>query len=146
LLSGGAYRWKIGDATDTAGGWDFINVAGAVSVSATVAAPFTLQMAPTGPSGLLSGAIAGFDPALAYAWPILSGASISGFSPGSFVVDASAFANLAPDYKFSVGLDATANALVLNYNPAAVPEPSTWVMLLSGAAAGAVWLRRRRRI
>ena len=123
-----------------------INVGGAVAISASPATPFTLQMAPIGPAGLLTGAIAGFDPALAYAWPILSAASISGFAAGSFVVDASAFANLAPGYKFSVGLDATNSALVLNYNPAAVPEPSTWVMLLSGAAAGAVWLRRRRRI
>ncbi|MFM8335827.1 MAG: autotransporter-associated beta strand repeat-containing protein [Opitutaceae bacterium] len=147
LLGGGGYRWKIGDATSPGGEWDRINVSGGVSVTATAAAPFTVQMAPVGALGLLSGVIAGFDPAQAYAWPILSASSITGFTPGAFVVDSSAFATLAADYKFSVGLvaDSLGSSLVLNYNPAAVPEPSTWVMLLSGAAAGAVWLRRRRR-
>jgi len=146
LLGGGAYRWKIGDATAAGGEWDRIAVTGGVSIGATAAAPFTVQMAPVGALGLLSGAIAGFDPAQSYAWPILTASSISGFSAGAFVIDSSAFATLAPDYKFSLGLvnDTLGSSLVLNYNPAAVPEPSTWVMLLSGAAAGALWLRRRR--
>ena len=146
LLGGGAYRWKIGDATAAGGEWDRIAVNGAVSIGASAAAPFTVQMAPVGALGLLSGAIAGFDPAQSYAWPILTASSISGFSAGAFVIDSSAFATLAPDYKFSLGLvnDTLGSSLVLNYNPAAVPEPSTWVMLLSGAAAGALWLRRRR--
>lgn len=146
LLGGGAYRWKIGDATAPGGEWDRITVTGGVSIGATAAAPFTVQMAPVGALGLLSGAIAGFDPAQSYAWPILTASSITGFTAGALLVDSSAFASLAPDYKFSVGLvsDTLGSSLVLSYNPAAVPEPSTWVMLLSGAAAGALWLRRRR--
>lgn len=147
LLGGGGYLWKVGDATSPGGEWDRIYVSGAVSIGATTAAPFTVKMASLGALDLLSG-IAGFDPNQVYAWPILSATSITGFTAGALVVDSSAFATLAPDYKFSVGLvsDSLGSSLVLNYNPAAVPEPSTWVMLLSGAAAGAVWLRRRRRI
>ena len=144
LNGGGAYRWKIGDATSSSGEWDRVGVSGAVSIGATAAAPFTVQMAPVGSLGLLTGGIAGFDPSQNYNWPILTASSITGFTAGAFVVDSSAFATLAPDYKFSVGLDSLGSSLVLNYNPAAVPEPSTWVMLLSGAAAGALWLRRRR--
>jgi hypothetical protein len=147
LMGGGAYRWKVGDATVSGGEWDRIAVNGAVSIGASAASPFTVQMATVGSLGLLNGVIAGFDPAQAYVWPILSASSITGFTAGAFVVDSSVFATLAPDYKFNVGLvaDSLGSSLVLNYNPAAVPEPSTWVMLLSGAAAGAVWLRRRRR-
>jgi hypothetical protein len=147
LMGGGAYRWKVGNATVSGGEWDRIAVNGAVSIGASAASPFTVQMATVGSLGLLNGVIAGFDPAQAYVWPILSASSITGFTAGAFVVDSSVFATLAPDYKFNVGLvaDSLGSSLVLNYNPAAVPEPSTWVMLLSGAAAGAVWLRRRRR-
>lgn len=144
LNAGGLYQWKIGDATQGSGEWDRVEVVGSVSITASAASPFTVKMMPLGPLGLTASSIAGFDPASAYAWPILSASNISSFSTSAFVVDSSAFSALAPSYMFSVGIEST--NLVLNYNPAAVPEPSTWIMLLSGAAAGVAWLRRRRRI
>jgi hypothetical protein len=149
LLGGGSYSWKIGDATDTGAGWDRVIVTGAggATVAASPVSPFKVTMSPVGAGGLLAGTIGAFDPLIPYAWPILTASSITGFASGAFVVDSSAFATLAPDYKFSVGLvtDPLGSSLVLNYNPAAVPEPSTWVMLLTGAGFGVIWLGRRRR-
>jgi hypothetical protein len=67
---------------------------------------------------------------------------ITGFDPAKFSFDVSKFQDgMIPSSAFSVSADA--NHLYLNFT--AVPEPSTWALLITGAGVlGLAALRRRR--
>ncbi len=86
--------------------------------------------------------MASFNAAQAYSWTLLTaGTGITGFNPAYFTVDASGFQNSLAGGAFSVG--EVGNTLTLDFTP--VPEPSTWMLLLAGAAAACSVLVRRRR-
>lgn len=93
--SGGAYEWQVADAGGSAGmstGWDLFSVGSTLSITATPADPFKLNLwslASTGPD--VSGSASNFNPALGSTWRIASAAGgISGFSPDKFRVNVSA--------------------------------------------------------
>lgn len=143
--SGGEMEFRVADAAAGLGGWSRITVTGTLDVAATAAAPFNLKVSSVGADG--SGAFAqGFDPGQAYTWALLTATSITGFDPTKFTIDASAFANMPVNAGFSLSVNdpSAATSLLLNYNPSAVPEPTTWALLLAGLAIVAVIGGRRR--
>ena len=128
LAPGGNYNFEISDATGTAGtNWDMLSATGALTVTATVENPFTINLwsrssiAPT-----VDGNIANFDPAQSYAWTIAQGfGGVTGFDPSLFSVVTTAsngtggFSNSLGAGGFSVGVSGTDLQLV--FNPSAGP-------------------------
>lgn len=148
--SGGTAEFQMMDASLAGTGWSQIAVAGALDITATAAAPFHLTLASlnfSGPSPA-TGIAQGFNPGLPYTWTVLTATTITGFDAAKFTIDATGFLNMPVNAGFTLGLNDlnSPTTLLLTYNPAAVPEPSTWALLLAGVAAlGVAGLRRRRR-
>lgn len=140
LASGGTLKIKMSDALDTLGGWDRINVAGLTAFDVPTGL-FTVKLSFTGGTNLA--AFANFDATQTYAWPILAATSITGFSPNSVFVDLGGI-TLPTGASFFTSLNLAGDTVLLNYSPVAVPEPSTWALILSGAAFLGFKLRRRR--
>ena len=59
----------------------------------------------------------------------------------TLAIDTTGFANA---FTGSFGVSTVGSTVLLSYTPAAVPEPSTWALLLTGLAA-LFWYARRRR-
>ena len=136
---GGAYRWEINSTaagnSGVGSGQDLVSITGSLSLSASAANRFTLQLRTLTAAGTV-GMLDGFDPANSYSWKLVTtSGGITGFDPAAFQVDRSGFANAASGV-FSVSQ--TGNDLYLNY--AAVPEPSTWLLVSLGVAG--ILLRR----
>ncbi|WP_404422872.1 PEP-CTERM sorting domain-containing protein [Nibricoccus sp. IMCC34717] len=112
---------------------------GSLLTTATEDNPFTIYLtsySSPNKEGLLPSSY--WDPRASYEWLLISSATPFQFNPDAFALDDSGFRNNLQGGFFS--LSATDTSLVLNFTP--VPEPSTWVLLLSGAGLVA-WLRRR---
>jgi hypothetical protein len=79
-------------------------------------------------------------------WTILTSTEgITGFNASVFDIDATSFVNLPNKEAFSLTLSGDNKSLILNFNPAAVPEPSTWALLIAGLGiVGFASLRRKR--
>ena len=143
--SGGTYHWKLRDATNPAGGWDTINVAGAVTVTATSATPFNLTLDAVSADGS-PGPAANFNFFSPYSWTILTADSITGFDAAKFNLTAGDFLQSSGGGTFSLRLSDTGTSLMLDFSPIVIPEPATWALLLSGIAfAGFAGMRRRSR-
>ncbi len=136
--AGGRLRLEISDAGAVAGtGWDLVNIAGSLSLTATAAGKFTLEIDSLTPVND-PGFAANFDANANYSWKFLDASgAITGFDAGAFAFDVSGFQNPVAG-NFTVSLDG--NDLILNYT--AVPEPSSALLALGGAA---IFLNRRRR-
>ena len=149
--SGGQYYWQLGNATN---GWSStLAVAGTVDIAATSATPFSFVLSPVNSSSpnanLTADAnsfIANFDIHSSYSWKIVTADAITGFDPGKFTISlANSFGDGVNNFNFSLSLGDNGTSLLLNFDPAAVPEPSTWALLLTGLAiAGGAAYRRRR--
>jgi autotransporter-associated beta strand protein len=145
--SAGKFDWRIADASAGPGaGWSRLAVTGAVQIAANSTAPFNFVISSVDNQGLLA-QTASFDPGRAYSWVVLTATSITGFDAASFSIDASSFQNMPINAAFTLSVNdlAAPTTLLLNYNPAAVPEPATWVLLLTGLLAWAIAGARRRR-
>ena len=139
LTSGGAYDFEIQDATGGPGvGWDFVQVNGPLTFTATVGSPFTLNLISLN-SGGASGNPANFSSGNAYSWTILSATSLVGFNPAAVTLSTAGFTSALNGGTFS--LASSGNNILLNFTP--VPEPSTWALMLAGF--GVVGLRALRR-
>ncbi len=140
--AGGTYQWEL-NSTAAGGsgvnpGQDLVSLNGGLSLTASAANRFTLQLRTLTVAGT-AGMLAGFNPAANYAWRIATtSGGVTGFDPAEFTVDRSGFGNAAAG-TFSVSQ--VGNDLYLNYAP--VPEPSTWFVLRAGMLA--VVLARRFR-
>ena len=142
LASGGAYHWQVTDVTNAATGWDLVAVTGTVNITATSVAPFNFKLLTVASEGSM-GLASNFDPGANYSWPVLSASSITGFtSPSQFAVDPTGFLNGTAIGSFNFTLNPDGTKLLLNFTP--VPEPSTWVLMGTGALALLRGLRRRR--
>jgi autotransporter-associated beta strand protein len=91
----GNYNWQMLSGTGVAGAadsWDLVNVTGALSIAATSADPFRINLwTLTGTSPGVSGPASNFDPSQNYNWRIASAAGgISGFAADKFLISTSA--------------------------------------------------------
>lgn len=124
-------------------GWGLLAVGGVLNLLG----PITIDLRTFDLSGHLGAMGPGlFDAQSSYLWEFAEAIDgISGFSPGLFAIDDSQFANpIAPGTGFSVVEQG--NGLFLKYGPtAAVPEPSSLVLLLlAGLSTLAVGTLRPR--
>lgn len=141
---GATYLWEINDATGSAGhnpGWDWMNIAGALTITATNVNPFTIDVSSL-TLGNVAGLAANFDANQNHTYLIATASSgISGFSADKFTLDTADFANTTSG---TWSLSQSGNDLSLVYTTSAVPEPSTYAALAGLAALGFVAWRRRR--
>ncbi|MFI5357792.1 MAG: PEPxxWA-CTERM sorting domain-containing protein, partial [Opitutales bacterium] len=138
---GGQYIWTLMDASRS-DGFSSLLIQGNLDVTAKEGGfGFILQSVDaTGASGLPTG----FDPSLTYSWTILTTTgSITGFDPTKFSLDTTGFDyGTLPGNLFTLSLDASSQNILLNYS--AVPEPSTWALLILGLGAIGFAAHRRR--
>jgi hypothetical protein len=115
--SGGAsYIWEINSAAGTAGidpGWDLINITGGLTISATPADKFNINITSLDGSNNPGDANA-FDNTFPYTFTILTTtAGITGFDANAFNVNASAFSNALGNGAFIIATANAGNDLVL---------------------------------
>jgi autotransporter-associated beta strand protein len=137
--TGGVYSLNVADASGVAGvDYSTIDVNGALTITA---APHSFTIAV---NSITPGAGPGpalFNPAQAYSWTILTATSIPVFNPADFMVTTGNFQNSLGGGSLILGQ--SGNTLTLDFTP--VPEPSTWMLLLTGLAAACACVRRRAR-
>lgn len=148
--SGGILRFQINDATGTAGqlaGWDLLIVSGGLTINASSAAPFIVTMESL-TAAQAPGAVANFDANTFYSWNVVATTDgITGFDPAAFVFDFDGIAGhpLASFTDPPAGTFAfsqSGNSILLNYTPAAIPEPATCAVFAGlGVLVIAVWRR-----
>lgn len=147
LNSGGILEWQIQNPTGVSGeGFDRIHVYtdDTLVINATAEAPFSLRIISLA-SGGSTGLLAGLTPGESYSWMLISSDSTTGtFDPAKFALDVAQFQT-----SLGVGLDAgefsvslSGNNLMLNFT--AVPEPSTYALMVLGLGF-VIWSLRRRR-
>jgi autotransporter-associated beta strand protein len=150
LASGGTLNFQVQDATGAGGtGYDLLAVSGMLSgpntsidVTATSGSQFTINLQSID-GGNNPGNAINFNPGTSYSWTFATAANgISGFASNKFSLDSSAFSNTLGG---TFSITQSGNSLLLNFTPAAVPEPSTWALLVAGLGAVTVISRRRRR-
>jgi autotransporter-associated beta strand protein len=138
---GGTYLWEINDVNAGIGtdpGWDWVNISGSLSITATDLNPFSIDITSLTLANT-AGLIHNFADLTSYSWTLATASGgISGFSMDAFILNTSAFQN---SFTGSFGLAVSGNDLVLSYT--AVPEPSTALLILL-ACAGFILLRRRK--
>ncbi|MDQ8171502.1 MAG: ubiquitin-like protein [Gemmatimonadota bacterium] len=143
---GGFSPFLMRSGTSGAGnGWSVFNYTNAVDLSATGSGTYTLNLftiLPAVPDVRPDelGPMPDFDGHRAYDWTFLTATGgISGFAADQFVINSGNFAN--PVYG-SFAVVQQGNSLALSYTP--VPEPSTWVLVMTGLAFGGWRMSRRR--
>jgi fibronectin-binding autotransporter adhesin len=95
LSGAGAYNWQIRDAAGTAGsptGWDLLSIGGALTINATSANPFNINLwSLSGTAPDVNGNALNFSPTQSSTWTIASAAGgITGFSSDAFVINTAA--------------------------------------------------------
>lgn len=140
--NGGTYEWLVIDPTH-AEGYSLLNITGSLDLRNLTAGGFTMWLETIGPGGQERS----FAPSIvwgqSYSLRIISATGgVLGFQAANFALDVRDFQlGQIPLQYFSVTADA--NNVYLNFT--AVPEPSTWALMLTGAAfLGLTWYRRRR--
>ncbi|MBS0662350.1 MAG: autotransporter-associated beta strand repeat-containing protein [Verrucomicrobia bacterium] len=138
---GGTYDIEVQSATGTRGvGYDSINVTGGLTFTATLGAPFTLNLISLDAGGN-PGAVSDFSSAGNYSWLIAQTDGLSGFDPANISVATTSFTNNLGTGLFTVS--AAGNNVYVNFSP--VPEPATWMLFGLGLAAFVVAAARRFR-
>jgi autotransporter-associated beta strand protein len=118
-------------------GWGSVEISGALSLTATAATPFKLELQ-TLSAASVPGLLGDFNPNQSYSWVFATASGgITGFSAEDFVVDTTGFQN---SFNGTFSVSVSGDNLALQYLVA--PEPSTASLLLS---AGLLLLRRRRK-
>ncbi len=145
-LGGSTNRWEISDAASTAGvGWDLLNIAGALSISATSSDKAFIDVISLTLAGL-PGATRNFDPTQNYVWTIVQTTGGITFAPGQsaltvFELMTGGFVNPLSGGILSVGTAPGGKDLNLIYT---VPEPEKWMFLVIGICGylyGRKWSR-----
>lgn len=114
--------WQIDDATGTAGvspGWDLIDLAGNLNISATSANPIRLQLA---------GAMAHFDNTRTYNWMFVTTASgVLNFNASLFALEYSGISNDLAGGRFTIQ-NPSANVLAIHFTPNGAPTTTTRIV------------------
>lgn len=148
--SGGNYNWQLVDAAGVAGtAWDVVTITGDLDLTGlTSSATYNINLWTLSSVSALDGLAQNFNNSLSYTWTIARvGGSILGFQQSLFNIRLTAangttgFANDLGGGFISIQQDG--KNLNLVFQP--VPEPSTYGLLLGGAALALAALRRRRR-
>ncbi|WP_438481951.1 autotransporter-associated beta strand repeat-containing protein [Oleiharenicola lentus] len=143
IWNGGAnYNWQIQNATGAAGvGYDLVNISGSLTINATSASRFNLNL-----FSIFAGDAAGnainFNSALNSSYTIASATSIIGFDANAFTINASGFTNTLNGGSWN--LSQVGNNLNLNFAAAAIPEPSTYAMIFGVLVLGLTVYSKRR--
>jgi autotransporter-associated beta strand protein len=141
LGSGGIFAFNIQNAGGVAGtDYSTLNASGTLTISATPATPFQINLTSIDPSTSAPG-LATFNSNQAYSWTLVTAGTISGFNSLDFSVNTSGFQNPLNGGSFLVSENG--NALDLNFTP--VPEPSTLILMLAGMAAISARIRSSKR-
>jgi hypothetical protein len=116
---GGNYVWELNDATAAIPGldpgWDLISITGGLTINATPASKFTINVTSLALDNQ-PGLAANFDNTAIYAWTILTTTTgITGFDPAAFAINTSGFANPIGNGTFALGLANGGKDLVLNF-------------------------------
>jgi fibronectin-binding autotransporter adhesin len=141
----GIYEWEINNALNSQGsdpGWDFLNLSGALTVSANSGNQYILQI--LGLDNLnAAGLVGNFDGTQSYTWNIATaGGGILGFNANAFQIDTAGFTNPLLGGQFSIGQ--AGNNVQLSFTPAIViPEPSRSIFLLT-ALSSILCIRSRK--
>jgi len=141
---GGFYDFEVNDFNGVAGsnllGWDLL-MADSIDITATGLDPFGINLVSL-TSGQVGGLSDNFDGMTDYSLLFASTTGgITGFGTGLFSFDTTGFQNsFGGDWSVSQA----GNDLFVNYSVAAVPEPSSIIVLGLGAV-GFVTARRRKR-
>lgn len=140
---GGGYLWEINNATGLQGGtngWDLLKINGLLNLdNPDAATPRTIYVTSLDADNN-PGEAENFDPMQNYTWIIATADSgLTGFDPGKFAIDTSAFLNAPDTARFSLSSDGY--NLSLTYS--AIPEPSTWALLAASALLGLIMSRHR---
>jgi fibronectin-binding autotransporter adhesin len=144
FLSSGVYKFELNsDGTGSAGtNWDRLAITGNLDISSlTAGSPFILKLQ-TQTGSNVDGLLGSWNPNVDHTWAgiVTTTTGFTGtFAANEFSVDTTGFQN-AINGTFSVALNG--NNLDLQYS--AVPEPSTWAMVLGGFGALALVQRARR--
>ncbi len=140
-LPGGAFQFEINDADGVPGGpagWDLLNVSGTLDLAVlTEQDPFLIDIVSL--SGAAPGNIANFVATEPAVWPFLQYGNLAGeFHANLFELRWDDFTNDLGQGRFQV-LQLDGNWLAIGY----VPEPGTWLLLLSALACGLLVRRRQ---
>lgn len=142
LDAGGLYEWNLLDPAN----YDRVSITSPSSLHIDfTSGTFTLQLISLSAAGT-PGAASGFTFGQDYTFTVFdaSGSQITGFDPTKFTIDASLFATNVTD--FGVGsFSLVQNGLRLDLNFKAVPEPSTWALMITGLGLVIVATLRRKR-
>lgn len=152
FASGGRYDWGVQSTAESLVS-DQLAITGSLTFTATSTTPFTFKLFTFNSSGSLAPLSTSlFDVTQNRQWTIITTTGgISGLTLGTnglvtsdnVLINADNFDNLP--YKDAFSLRQSGNSLFLDFNPAAVPEPSTWALLVTGLAVVSVTALRRRR-
>lgn len=145
---GGRMDFEIDSALGLAGvNWDLTTLTGTLTVLASASNPFVIAITSLNGAGT-PGLLSNFDPLADYSWKFLD-ATISNpsqINSDQFLIDISQLSSAEPLTAASFSVSGKSDGLYLNYHmrPAAVPEPSSWLLLLGAALILAESARRRR--
>ena len=127
---GATYYWEINDAQGTEGsmpGWDVIDISGTLTINATPANRFIVDLNTLTSSGSGPGNAQNFSASSDYVWRIVRTSSgISGFDVSKFLINYPNFSNSTTGGTFSLELSGDGNDLLLRYTsgaPKIVTEP-----------------------
>lgn len=115
----GVYQLEMSDANTAlppGTGVDFLNIPGALDITATSGSPFVIDLSSMG------GLAANFDNTQSNSWIIATAGGITGFAANKFVVSTANFQNDLGTNAFSVSL--SGNNLLLTLSAAPTPQPT----------------------
>ena len=139
---GGAFEWEINNAAGIVStNWDLLNITGGLTITATEANPFSINLVSL-TTGNEAGDVINFDQNANAVYSIAATTTgISGFTTDAFTLNTSGFSN---DFSGLWSLTVDGNNLNLVYT-SAVPEPSSFAIIVGFLVLGFTTTRRARR-
>jgi autotransporter-associated beta strand protein len=146
--SGGAFEWEVNDAAGIVStNWDLLNVTGGLTITATDANPFSINLVSLTAADI-AGQVPNFNANANASWTFVTTTTGITFGAGasigaSFALNSAGFQNTT-NGTFGLALLNSGNDLAITYTTSAVPEPGTFALIFSLLAIGFAGTRRRR--